>query len=373
MAEIGTAPFSRTKQFDQEERKERIFNAKERTIGVDKDFLAQQVAEKGAAAAADTDRDRYYDKLANYYDQKLVMLEQEKKEIEGALNKDLVSFRAEYQNKERRREFDMSDPDLLKKSLPARVGDDDYRNSISGAQKFEGEDLSAGERKKLQLAQQASWCKQQMAEKQAIAANDKEEMLAYCELLRKQEEYQTKVAKMQESARADLKKTIAEENFVLAEEKKAKEAYMAQMTLAQNTNEQANMVKNDMLCENPTLAVSHAAPYTRVRKDHWKGMSEDEVANVQEMQATQREELKARKMAELDAERRYATQQENFRRTMEMKAQQVEDFKKEQRMQVAATINAQKAEHNTKEATMKKNSSQVPTADFFGQFGTSAR
>ena len=83
--------------------------------------------------------------------------------------------------------------------------------------------------------------------------------------------------------------------------------------------------------------------------------------------------IKARKMAEEDAERRYATQQENFRRTQEINAQQVEDFKKEQLRQVAATINAQKAEHNTKEATMKKNSSQVPTADFFGQFGTSAR
>jgi|AntAceMinimDraft_5_1070358.scaffolds.fasta_scaffold373548_1 hypothetical protein len=33
----------------------------------------------------------------------------------------------------------MSDPASLKNSLPARVGDDDTRNSVSGVQKFEGE------------------------------------------------------------------------------------------------------------------------------------------------------------------------------------------------------------------------------------------
>ena len=49
----------------------------------------------------------------------------------------------------------MSDPTSLKNALPARVGDDDGRNSVSGAQKFEGEDLLAGERRKVQLAQQA--------------------------------------------------------------------------------------------------------------------------------------------------------------------------------------------------------------------------
>ena len=34
MADIGTAGFPRTKKYDMEERKARIFNAKERTIGV---------------------------------------------------------------------------------------------------------------------------------------------------------------------------------------------------------------------------------------------------------------------------------------------------------------------------------------------------
>lgn len=82
---------------------------------------------------------RYHDKLANFFDQKLVMLEQEKREITSQLNRNLVDFRAEYQKKEYRREFDISDPALLKNSLPARVGDEDSRNTVSGAQVFEAE------------------------------------------------------------------------------------------------------------------------------------------------------------------------------------------------------------------------------------------
>lgn len=40
---------------------------------------------------------RYHDKLANYFDQKLVMLEQEKREIQANLNRNLAEFRNEYQ------------------------------------------------------------------------------------------------------------------------------------------------------------------------------------------------------------------------------------------------------------------------------------
>lgn len=40
---------------------------------------------------------RYHDKLANFFDQKLVMLEQEKREIQANLNRNLVEFRDEFQ------------------------------------------------------------------------------------------------------------------------------------------------------------------------------------------------------------------------------------------------------------------------------------
>ena len=52
-----------------------------------------------------------------------------------------------------RREFDINDPDSKLKDVPARVSDEDPRLTISGMQKFDGEDLEYERRKKLQQKQ----------------------------------------------------------------------------------------------------------------------------------------------------------------------------------------------------------------------------
>lgn len=57
---------------------------------------------------------------------------EEKKKIQQEIN----NFRLNYQRKEDRREFDLNDPDYIKKSLPARLRDDDPRCGISSAQKY---------------------------------------------------------------------------------------------------------------------------------------------------------------------------------------------------------------------------------------------
>ena len=64
-----------------------------------------------------------------------------------------MEFRKEYQRPEDRREFDINDPDFKRKSVPARVSDDDPRLTMSGMQKFDGEDLEYERRKKLQQKQ----------------------------------------------------------------------------------------------------------------------------------------------------------------------------------------------------------------------------
>ncbi len=65
----------------------------------------------------------------------------------------ISEFRKENQRMEDRREFDIYDPDSKRKSLPARVSDDDPRLTVSGLQCFDGEDLEYERRKKLQNTQ----------------------------------------------------------------------------------------------------------------------------------------------------------------------------------------------------------------------------
>ena len=69
------------------------------------------------------------------------------------LNKSINVFRQKFQNPESRREFDIYDPDGLKKDKPARVSDDDPRCGVSSLQKFLGEDLNEKARRKLQQEQ----------------------------------------------------------------------------------------------------------------------------------------------------------------------------------------------------------------------------
>ena len=65
----------------------------------------------------------------------------------------LVEYRKENQRMEDRREYDINDPDSKLKDIPARVSDEDPRMTVSGMQKFEGEDLEYERRKKLQQKQ----------------------------------------------------------------------------------------------------------------------------------------------------------------------------------------------------------------------------
>ena len=85
---------------------------------------------------------------------RICMLLQKRQENDiHELNLSLNAFRKTFQKKEDAREFDLNDPDSLKKEKPARISDDDPRCGISSLQKFAGEDLNSKERKKLQQEQ----------------------------------------------------------------------------------------------------------------------------------------------------------------------------------------------------------------------------
>lgn len=70
------------------------------------------------------------------------MLERRQAEDIRALNRAENEFRALHQQPSCRREWDLYDPDALKKDKPARVHDDDPRCGTSSLQKFDGEDLN---------------------------------------------------------------------------------------------------------------------------------------------------------------------------------------------------------------------------------------
>lgn len=113
-------------------------------------------------------------------DKLMCLLEERQKNETKDLNRALVEFQKNFQKPETRREFDLNDPQALKKDRPARVSDDDPRCTISGMQKFMGEDLNYDQRMKFQKEQLREWslqqqkdCKNALAD-QKLAGNKKE-------------------------------------------------------------------------------------------------------------------------------------------------------------------------------------------------------
>jgi len=373
MAEIGEHQFTRTKKFDSDARLDRVMDAKTRTIGVDKGALSGQVAEKNMMLSKESNRDLAYDQLAHYFDNKMLHLEQEKRDLKRGINKDHVDYWMEQQTKPTRREWDLSDPDMLKKDLPGRVGDYDHRLGISAAQTFVGEDLQAGGRKKLQCAQQRSWCEQQVFERQARDAAETEDKLNHEALMKAQLDHLENVATLEAGSRRALARQIAIDNLNTANMKGQKAYFDKESEQGANHAEQFNTFNSAFMTEHPSTAQSTLSG-SRKRMDHYKGMSGVEKDNVLEFQAMQRNELAAKREAEKNEEIAYVQYSENVRRQLCATHSKVEDFKSAQRMAVAQQLQQMKAEKEMRDTHLNKTVyTNDPSEDYFGQFGRSHR
>lgn len=89
------------------------------------------------------------------------------------LNKALAEFQHNFQKPETRREFDLSDPQGLKKDTPARLSDSDPRCTVSGLQMFVGEDLNQAQRSDFQKEQSREWFLQQQRDWENALADKK--------------------------------------------------------------------------------------------------------------------------------------------------------------------------------------------------------
>ena len=333
------------------------------------------MAEKAALRAAELERERAHDVLANTLDRRLVMLEQERRGIAKELERNVARFRAEHQAKETRREFDLSDPSGKRDARPARLGDDDPRAGVSSAQKFDGEDLDAGARRVAQTAQAAAWYAAQTAEKRARLEEARLAKEAHKEVLRAQQQYQDDTAEAQAAARRAHAMNVARENERLALVKR--DAVLAQKR-AECDAENAERARNEsdmFLTENPAVATSALAPGRRVRPDHWKGATAAERAAVADAQRRQRQEKKETEKANAAAEALEASRYETTRRVLEMNAERVEQFKAEQRAAVLATVLGQRAEKHESDAADRAERFQTGRFGdaYFAGFGASAR
>lgn len=371
--ELGTQKFPRTQRRDEAERLGLVADAKKRMIGIDKEALDRQVAEKAAAKQAERARDLYYDQMGDMFSAKLSVLEQQRQEVRTGLAKEVQSFQLEQQRKEQRREWDLSMPEGVKSSMPARIGDVDPRCGPASIQQFEGEDLTAAERKKRQLAQQAAWCAAQVGEKEAAVARVKEQEGLFAAQAAANAAHATYIEAATREARSRLAHATASANGELVQAHQDRAAILRAADEAAKAAELEYQLTNKFQTEDPSCAVSVTAPW-RVRKDHFKGFNDSQKADILATQRYQVEELNARRAAEREGDLMFAAQQDAVLRALDMKSQQVEEFKRDQARQAAQFLRTQAVEKAGVEATNKAAyTANMPTDEFFRRFGTSAR
>ncbi|KFP50644.1 RIB43A-like with coiled-coils protein 2, partial [Cathartes aura] len=340
---------------------------------VDKDALDTQVKDRKIQEAAEKARNEELANEMKQNDKILCMLEERHKNDIRNINKAISEFQKNFQKPETRREFDLSDPEALKKDRPARLSDNDPRCTVSGLQKFMGEDLNYDQRMKFQKEQLREWSLQQQRHWKNALADQKFADDLYdknrieldqktMERQRKEEENRRAVC----AATKDFNRTQAAE---LAERKKL-EKYQK---MKDDMDEISSLLQGNLLSENPEQAVSSFGRH-RVITDRWKGMNQDQLMAIrysQQQQVLEKLRLKEeerRTDAEWD---RQSIQAARAQLVLERHQQR----QNRERRRALDNVNAELSqEQKSKNIYLKEEAySNFPTGQYYAQFNTTSR
>lgn len=358
---------SRRREQDLEKRA-RIFDAKRRTIGVDKEALDAQVAERDARRLLEKQQRRQGDTDLLIQDRKLKQLEAEKRHMRHDLERECREYGLMYLNKESATSYDLNDKAALRKCLPGRVGDEDPRCGPASMQKFNGEDLQQMERIRQQQRQQVNFIEQQRFEKLILSQQDDganarhtQETRDLIRLRDELEENEHKLHRELTCAQQGYNRTTAAETA-----RKKSEEQQRQMDV--NAAELAFHAQDPFLTETGVDRDARGHP----RKAEYKGSTRQERLQSRMIIEEQAVEIQVRNEEEKQDDRRHADLMESSRRQLILVEREKQRARRAAAEKVAReNYDVLRVEQN--EGTRRRN--QLFTNhlgdDFFGQFGKS--
>lgn len=350
-------------------RKSRIFDAQQRTIGVNVTALDNQVEESTNRAQSESRRHEAYASLMIRNDKTAQLLDGRNQRLQEQIARDMVDFRNTCQRREDRREFDLNDPEYLKKSTP--MGQNEH--GISSLQSFVGEDIYHGDRKKVQKEQIREWSLQLQKERQT-AENDRTMQDNIYDLKRIQLDNKAIDLQCEEESerQADIKAT-KDFNQQLAAEQQRNRENSRNLELAQNAQEIRNQVLGDTLTENPAVARSAFGSH-RVIPDRWKGMSNEELVNIRQVQESQRAENLANKESEQHLQNEWHSQQMATAKAGILLDRESQRNSVQERKQLDQENAALAREQNSRKKQLDEVTyTNVPSNAYYTQFNTTSR
>ncbi|XP_058451604.1 RIB43A-like with coiled-coils protein 2 [Malaya genurostris] len=361
------AAVERRRQFEQE-RRQRIFNARQRVIGIDTIALENQLQEKHRLEQETFERTRKFEQEQQRQNQVLLLKHREQKLLRHQLENEINSFRVLCQRPEQSRDFDLFDPNGLKKSLPARIGDDDPRLTVSGAQKFEGEDLSEKQRKRLQMQQQRSWLEQQIREKRQAQMDRKASEKFLEESMEAREQRLNQLTAENRNSQHKILGAISQFNRQLKDQQEYQRIQQKREDEQDNMAEIHNHLTSDILTENPDVARSSLGP-NRIVPYAYKGMSVEEMQQFRDGQEQQRQEMRRRRQEQNDNKALWDKLANQFDRMVVQKDLEVN----RRRRELADSIRHENLQLSDEHQRMQIVYQNQPTMEYFDKFNTTTR
>ncbi|KAM5251121.1 RIB43A-like with coiled-coils protein 2 isoform 1-T1 [Hipposideros larvatus] len=269
-------------------RQKRIFNARNRIIGGDTEAWDVQVHDQKIKEATEKARHETFAAEMRQNDKITCILEGRERRDRKNLCKAINDFQQSCQKPETRREFDLSDPLALKKDL-AWQSDKDVWNTVSGMQRFMGEDLNFHERKKFQEEQNREWFLQQQREWKDARAAQKCAEDFYVKTRLQFDETAKHLQNLERATRKAVCASVKEFNKSQATESAERKSLEKKQEQEDNLAEISNLLHGDLLSENPQQAASSFGPH-RMVPDRWKGMTPAQLEQIRLVQKQQVQE-----------------------------------------------------------------------------------
>uniref|UniRef100_A0A8C6HKE5 RIB43A domain with coiled-coils 2 n=1 Tax=Mus spicilegus TaxID=10103 RepID=A0A8C6HKE5_MUSSI len=353
-------------------RQGRIFDARNRIIGGDTQAWDFQVRDQKIKEITDKARHEAFAAEMKHNDKVMCMARDREQRHRKQLCRAINDFQQNFQKPETRREFDLSDPLALQKELPARISDNDMRNTISGMQKFMGEDLNFQERRRFQKEQSREWFLQQHGEREKARADHLLAEHLHTQTRLKSDETARELMKLEGSTRKEVcaaVKAFNKNQVVELTERKRQEKQQEQ---EDNMTEITNLLHGDLLSENPRPVASSFGSH-RVVLDRWKGMNREQ---LEEIWFTQKQQIQEK--LRLQEEERQHSMDWDLRRIRKAHAsllherQQQRLLREQRRALDCSNLNLARQQYLQKKQMNTASSSQ-PTEDYFSQFNTRSR
>lgn len=351
------------RQRHEQARKERIFNPRQRIIGIDKMALDEHVHLKQHERLARQKEDLCFtieqDRQTDALNTELNQLAEENLQRERELNE----YRCKFQRKEHGDSFDLNDPKYLRKMSPT--------DGLS----WLGEDPSNLHRIHMQREQQKSWLQQQIYEKNLSNQHMTDAENAIQMKALSEDEQMKRNVEMEQKKRQQIQIETAKYNYALAQAQREKGMQKRRREDEDNMAEIMNHLSSDMLNERKDTGVeSSVFGGARRIPTMYRGMTDEEVTNIRHEQLRQIEEKLAQSEKIRKSNRLYdelMTQRNNL---MEIEERNLKNHKEqmitEQNMMNARLLEEQKERKRHLDQAVY---TFQPDEKYFEQFNTTTR